>query len=52
MPTPGGGFEEIDRLSVNTAMKSLGVYLGPTGDAAAQIKYILRKAFGWIVRAE
>ena len=52
MPTPGGGFEQIDHLSVNTAMKIIGVYLCPKRDAAAQIKYILWKAFDWIARAE
>ena len=36
VPTSGGGFEEIDYLNVNAAMKTLGVYLCPTGDAAAQ----------------
>ena len=51
MPTPGGGFEGIDQRGVHKAMKTLGVYLCPTGDAAAHIKYILKKAFDWIARA-
>ena len=33
-------------------MKTPGVYLCPTGDAAAQIKYIPKKAFDWICRAK
>ena len=52
VPTPGGGFKEIDHLSVHKAMHILGVYLCPTGDAAAQIKYTLKKAFDWIARAK
>ena len=51
MSTPGEGFKEIDHLSVNIAMKTLGVYLCPTGDTATQIKYILGEAFDWIARA-
>ena len=45
VPTPGGGFEEINNLGVNTAMKTLETYLYPTGSATAQTKYILGKAF-------
>ena len=52
VPTLGGGFEEINHLSVNTAMKTLGVYLCPTGDVAAQIKYILWKVCDSIARAK
>ena len=50
--TPGEGFKEIDNLDVNIAMKILGIYLCPTGDASAQIKYILGKAFDWVGRAK
>ena len=35
VPAPGGGFKGIGHLSVHKAMNTLGVYLCPTGDAAA-----------------
>ena len=52
VPTPGGGFKGIDHLSMQEAKKTLGVYLCPTEDAAAQIKYILQKVHYWIARAK